>query len=85
MKKITQKKLNKILELYQKCLDKITGRVRADLKRYDLSGADLKYLDLSGVNLKYLDLSGVHLKGADLENVKANEITSFFALQRPEE
>ena len=69
--KITQEKLNEIIESHGKWLRDEDGGERADLRDAnlggaDLRGADLRGADLRGVYLKDADLRGVYFRGADL-------------------
>ena len=66
--KITQEKLNQILEAHGKWYrsDGAEGE-RADLRRADLQGAYLRRADLQGADLRRADLQGAYLQGADLQ------------------
>ena len=57
----------------------------SDLRGSYLSNADLRGTDLSNANLICADLRGADLSDTDLSDVKYNHLTSFFALQCPEE
>ena len=59
--KITQEKLNEIIESHGKWLRNEEGGEKAFLEDADLRGADLR-----GANLRGADLEGANLKGADL-------------------
>ena len=64
--KMTQDKLDKILDAHKKWLYGEEGGIRADLRHANLSGACLSGADLSSANLSGADLSGANLSGADL-------------------
>ena len=57
----------------------------ADLTGADLSGVNLSGAKLSGADLRNANLSGAILTGADLSELIYNELTSFLAIQCPEE
>ena len=58
----------------------------ADLSSANLRSANLRSADLSSANLSSADLSYANLRSAEnLDTVLYNELTSFFALQCPEE
>ena len=65
---MTQKELDKILELHKKWLNKKKDGVRADLRRGDLRRTDLREVDLRGTDLRGADLCRADLRGADLRN-----------------
>lgn len=65
MKKITQKKLNRILANHHKWLD-----TRTDGEKADLANTDLRGLCLAGADLREIDLRGSDLMQADLRNAK---------------
>ena len=72
MKKITQKKLNQILQQHQLWLDSncVKGE-RANLQGAKLNDADLRYANLRGANLQSANLCAANLqhanfRGADL-------------------
>lgn len=61
-----------------------------DLSDANLRGANLSYANLSGANLSGADLRGANLSGADLRSadlrgIRHDCLTSFFALQCPQE
>ena len=62
----TKEKLNKILELHKKWINKEPDGVRADLRSANLRSADLRSADLRSANLRSADLSGADLSGANL-------------------
>ena len=69
--KITQEKLNEIIESHGKWLRNEEGGKKADLRDAnlggaDLGGADLRGADLRGANLRGANLRGANLRGADL-------------------
>ena len=64
--KITQEKLNEIIESHGKWLRNEEGGEKADLGGADLRGADLGGADLRGADLGGADLRGADLGGADL-------------------
>ena len=66
--KITQEKLNQILEAHGKWYrsDGAQGE-RAYLRRADLQGADLQGADLQGADLRRAYLQGADLRRADLQ------------------
>ena len=64
--KITQEKLNEIIESHGKWLRNEEGGEKADLRGADLRGADLGDADLRGADLGDADLGGAYLRGADL-------------------
>ena len=71
MMKITQEKLNEIIESHGKWLRNEEGGKKADLRDANLGGADLGGADLRGADLRgaYLgdaDLGGANLRDADL-------------------
>jgi hypothetical protein len=57
----------------------------ANLRNADLSGADLSGADLRGADLRNANLMNAYLISADLSGVIYNHLTSFYALQCPEE
>ena len=63
MEKITQEKLNEILDLHKKWINSEDGGKCANLCNAALYGADL-----SNANLRGADLYGADLRGADLSN-----------------
>ena len=69
--KITQEKLNEIIESHGKWLRNEDGGEKAylggaDLRDADLRGAYFRGANLKGANLRGADLRGADLKGADL-------------------
>lgn len=69
--KLTQEKLNDILDSHKKWLDgEFTGKQadlsNKDLRGLDLSKRDLRYINLRGSDLRELDLRFLNLSGADL-------------------
>lgn len=73
MKKITQKELDKKVELHQEWVKDINKGKRLVLNGYDLSNLslvdlNLKYVDLSGSNLSYVNFFNSNLRYADLGN-----------------
>ena len=76
-----------ILDKYGKVLKHIEGDTLcgANLYGVDLRGANLREANLRGANLYGANLCGADLRGANLCGAKSNELTSFFALQCPEE
>ena len=64
--KITQEKLNEIIESHGKWLRNEEGGEKADLRGADLGGADLGGADLGGADLRGADLGDAYLRGADL-------------------
>jgi len=76
MKKISKKKLDKIIARHQHWLNKDCKgweTMKADLSRKDLSGenlsgANLSYANLSGADLSNADLRYSNVSGADLSN-----------------
>ena len=77
MKKITQKKLNQILQQHQlwldsneaegKCADLQDANLRyTNLRGTDLRSANLQEADLQGANLRYTNLRGAYLVDAYL-------------------
>ena len=64
--KITQEKLNEIIESHGKWLRNEEGGEKADLRGADLRGADLGDADLGGAYLRGADLGGADLGGAYL-------------------
>ena len=64
--KMTEEKLNEILEKHKKWIfGDVEGKM-ADLRGADLWGADLRGADLWGANLRGADLRGADLRGANL-------------------
>ena len=57
----------------------------ANLSNANLRCANLRSANLKGANLSCADLSCASLKGANLSCIKYNHLTSFLALQCPEE
>ena len=64
--KITQEKLNEIIESHGKWLRDEEGGEKAYLRDADLRGADLGGADLRGVDLGGVDLGDAYLRGAYL-------------------
>ena len=100
LKKISEEELKEKLKLHRKWLIREEEGVKLDLRNVDLSYADLSDTDLKGADLSYADLRNADLSYADLSNAnlslvnlslvnlscaKYNHLTSFFALQCPEE
>ncbi len=63
---LTQRELNKILELHKKWLNDEDGGVKANLSEANLRGADLRGADLRWANLKGANLEGADLRWANL-------------------
>ena len=66
MEKITQEKLNEILDLHKKWINSEDGGKCANLCNAALYGADLRGANLCGANLYGANLSNANLCGADL-------------------
>ncbi len=64
--KITQEKLNEIIESHGKWLRNEEGGEKADLRDANLRGADLRGADLGGADLRGADLRDAYLGDADL-------------------
>ena len=62
-----------------------TNLIYANLTYADLKNVDLRFSNLSNTNLIGANLSNVNLRYTDLNNTKYNHLTSFFALQCPEQ
>ena len=71
--KITQEKLNEIIESHGKWLRNEEGGEKADLRGADLRGADLGDADLGGAYLRGADLGGAYLGDADLRGADLNK------------
>ena len=64
--KITQEKLNEIIESHGKWLRNEEGGGKADLRGADLRGANLGGADLGGADLRGANLGDANLRGANL-------------------
>jgi hypothetical protein len=63
-----QEKLNKIIELHKKWLDKEDGGKNADLRDANLYSANLRNANLRGANLRNANLRGADLRNANLRD-----------------
>ena len=71
--KITQEKLNEIIESHGKWLRNEEGGEKADLGGADLRDANLRDANLRGANLGGADLGGAYLRGANLRGANLNK------------
>jgi hypothetical protein len=66
MRKITEEKLQEIIEKHGKWMNGDRGGERADLRHVDFSNTNLSYTDLSYTDFSYTNLSHTDLRGTDL-------------------
>ena len=74
---MTQNELDLILKNHAKWLAGVTGGIRADLTRANLTRADLACANLRGADLTRADLTRADLRGADLTraNLRGADLT----------
>ena len=75
--KITNEKLQKIIQRHSEWLNSNDTGERADLADANLIGADMRGANLIGANLSYANMRDANMRDADLVHLKIDEYAVF--------